>query len=211
MKNTGKKRLIRFCLTLLVLTLIGSSIFQRNRAPKLRSIAEIRSSYLPKSQRDLTILSQSAPSSLPPDNTVWNGPGRIEKRDGAFLVTLDDQKWFEPGSAKMNSNGIHAVISAAQAIKTAFPRWKSLQIEVQGHTNSAPVVRHRALYPSNWELSGSRAFTVVRLLDASGFPGKNLSGVGYADSRPEANGARRKIVVRISDRVSGPEYREESL
>ena len=211
MRNTRKKLLISCFLGLLVLILIGSSVFQRKRVPKLRSIADIKSSYLPNSARDLTVISQSAPSSLPPKDNAWTGPGQMEKIDGGFLVTLDDQKWFEPGSAKMNSHGIQAVISAAQAIKTTFPRWKKLQIEVQGHTNSSPVIRHRHLYPSNWELSGSRAFTVVRLLDANGFPEKNLSGVGYADSRPEENGARRKIVVRISDRLSGLDYREEKL
>ncbi|MCM2318405.1 chemotaxis protein MotB [Geopseudomonas sagittaria] len=60
-------------------------------------------------------------------------------------------------------------------------------IAVVGHTDSVPVRSGR--YPSNWELSGSRAGGVVRYLEANGVASKRLRAVGYADTRPLADNA----------------------
>lgn len=56
------------------------------------------------------------------------------------------------------------------------------QIVIEGHTDSVPIRSYR--YPSNWELSGARAGSVVRYLEANGVSSQRLSAVGYADTRP---------------------------
>ena len=54
---------------------------------------------------------------------------------------------------------------------------------VEGHTDSSPI--HSSTYPSNWELSGARASSVVRyLISRFKFSPSLFSAVGYADTRP---------------------------
>ncbi|MFW7342042.1 OmpA family protein [Pollutimonas sp. H1-120] len=57
-------------------------------------------------------------------------------------------------------------------------------ITVEGHTDSVPVRAGR--YASNWELSGARAGSVVRYLEANGIDSTRLRAIGYADTRPLA-------------------------
>lgn len=56
-------------------------------------------------------------------------------------------------------------------------------IRVEGHTDDLPINTPR--YPSNWELSTSRATTVVRyLIENDRIDPARISAAGYADSRP---------------------------
>ena len=54
---------------------------------------------------------------------------------------------------------------------------------VEGHTDSLSISSKQ--FPSNWELSGARACSVVRyLIDRFKFSPSLFSAVGYADTRP---------------------------
>ena len=56
------------------------------------------------------------------------------------------------------------------------------RITIAGHTDSLSIRSLR--YPSNWELSGARAGSVVRYLEANGIASQRLVAVGYADTQP---------------------------
>ncbi|MCK4378935.1 MAG: flagellar motor protein MotB, partial [Deltaproteobacteria bacterium] len=57
-------------------------------------------------------------------------------------------------------------------------------VAIEGHTDNIPMTSS-PLYPSNWELSSSRATAVLRyLVEEKGIPAKRLMAVGYADTRP---------------------------
>jgi chemotaxis protein MotB len=81
----------------------------------------------------------------------------------------------------------------------------SHQILVIGHTDNKPIgpalVKH---YPTNWELAGARAASVVRLFAHSGLPSKRLLAVSMADaqpvasnSTPEGRARNRRIEIRL--------------
>ena len=56
-------------------------------------------------------------------------------------------------------------------------------LRVEGHANHLPVsVGGR--WPSNWELSGYRASTVLRHLGGRGVPEPRMSATGYSSTRP---------------------------
>lgn len=64
----------------------------------------------------------------------------------------------------------------------------SNELVVEGHTDSAPISSVR--FPSNWELSASRATAVLRhLVDKDGIEAKRMSASGFADTRPRASNA----------------------
>lgn len=60
------------------------------------------------------------------------------------------------------------------------------RIVVSGHTDSVPISNQR--FRSNWELSTSRAVTVVHgLIETTGLPAERFHIEGYGETRPVAN------------------------
>jgi chemotaxis protein MotB len=75
-------------------------------------------------------------------------------------------------------------------------------IEVEGHTDNVPI--SNALFPSNWELSATRASSVVRLFIDSGVAASRLTAVGKGANVPLASNAdpagrarNRRVAVAI--------------
>jgi chemotaxis protein MotB len=59
----------------------------------------------------------------------------------------------------------------------------SNDIAVEGNANNLAI--SSAIYPSNWELSGARASSVVRyLISDDGITPNRLSATGFGSSRP---------------------------
>ena len=58
------------------------------------------------------------------------------------------------------------------------------RVKVEGHTDNIPI--KSSCFPSNWELSASRASAVARFFIDTGVPADRLEVVGLADTRPEA-------------------------
>ncbi|MBI3600596.1 MAG: OmpA family protein [Nitrospinae bacterium] len=56
------------------------------------------------------------------------------------------------------------------------------KILVEGHTDDVPIKTER--FPSNWELSSSRASSVVKYFIEKGIAPQRLSAVGYAEFKP---------------------------
>ncbi len=196
MKNT-RTRTIGLVMTLTgIVMLLGWNVkHQREMPVGFRSFIAKGVKVSAPAIADQTLFRASAP--LPKSSIQWTGPGAIERTSKGHALTLDDQSWFEPGTARLTSVGISALSELALSLKKLPLEGRTLQIE--GHTDSRPVVRHQKTYPTNWELSGARAFSVVRILEGHGFAREQLSGVGYADSRPDLSEARRRIVVTITD------------
>ncbi|MCB2185958.1 MAG: OmpA family protein [Deltaproteobacteria bacterium] len=58
-------------------------------------------------------------------------------------------------------------------------------LTLEGHTDSVPIKTSQ--FPSNWELSASRAAAVLRTLVSLGVPADRMAAVGYADNYPIAS------------------------
>ena len=59
------------------------------------------------------------------------------------------------------------------------------QVHVEGYTDDRPIVS--TVFPSNWELSSSRAAAVVRLFALYGIEPQRMASVGYGEFRPVAS------------------------
>jgi chemotaxis protein MotB len=120
-------------------------------------------------------------------------------RDG-LRVNLAQDILFDSGSAALDKNGIEVLQRVAVQLKKS-PH----QILVTGHTDNKPIgpalVKQ---YPTNWELAGARAASVVRLFDESGLPPRRLRAVSMADVQPvasnktaEGRARNRRIEIRL--------------
>jgi chemotaxis protein MotB len=106
---------------------------------------------------------------------------RREER-GLVVTIVTDRVLFQEGMADVQPDGIRILDVVASALMD-LPN----QVTIEGHTDSRPISTVR--FPSNWELSTSRATSVLRyFVDERGFPRERLSAAGYADTRPIADG-----------------------
>jgi len=115
---------------------------------------------------------------------------------------------FPVGSADLSVAGWEQVKTLAAtllAVSKEIPPDVNWLLRVDGHADRQPV--QSARFPSNWELSSSRAITVVKLLIAEGVPAKRLAATGFGDNQPldpadtpEAYAKNRRIEIRLTDR-----------
>jgi chemotaxis protein MotB len=120
-------------------------------------------------------------------------------RDG-LRVNVAQDILFDSGSAALDKNGVEVLQRVATQLRKS-----SHQILVIGHTDDKPI--GPALikqYPTNWELAGARAASVVRLFDGSGLPPARLVAVSMADVQPvasnktaEGRARNRRIEIRL--------------
>jgi chemotaxis protein MotB len=95
-------------------------------------------------------------------------------------LRINENILFGSGAAELLPVGEDIISKLAGLLAT-----EGSLISVEGHTDNIPI--HTARFPSNWELSASRASVVVQELIRHGIPARHLRAVGYADTRPVAS------------------------
>lgn len=103
----------------------------------------------------------------------------IEK--GRIVINLPNNVLFKSGSANLNQDGVDALTQ----IGTVLSQFADRRFQIEGHTDNNPIKSVR--FPSNWELSTSRALTVVHLLIDMGVAAENISAAGFGEFQPRAD------------------------
>jgi chemotaxis protein MotB len=131
---------------------------------------------------------------------VQAGQVQVEQLRDGLRVNVAQDILFDSGSAELDQNGSEVLTRVATQLKKS-PH----QILVIGHTDNKPVgpglVKQ---YPTNWELGGARASSVVRLFGHTGLPDKRMLAVSMADVKPvatnntvEGRAKNRRIEIRL--------------
>ena len=131
---------------------------------------------------------------------VASGRVQIEQLRDGLNVKLAQGVLFPSGSAQVGTEGADVLRKVAKRLLELPHR-----IQVQGHTDDVPISGRLAeRYPTNWELAGARAASVVRILAQDGVPPARLTAVSFADTQPgtpndtpEGKAANRRIEIRL--------------
>lgn len=107
---------------------------------------------------------------------------KMEVEDRRLTLQMQEKILFASGHAELNDQG-RAVLNRLAPTFMA----PGQMISVEGHTDNIPI--STGIFPSNWELSASRATRVVRYLAERGVPAGRLRAVGYGETRPIASNA----------------------
>ena len=100
----------------------------------------------------------------------------IEKR-GLVVRLLTDDLLFASGSATIHPDATPLLGAVGEILASG----QAHPVRVEGHTDSVPI---SGMYPSNWELSGARASSVVRVLLGTPLKASPFEAVGRAQLEP---------------------------
>lgn len=95
----------------------------------------------------------------------------------AVRIDLANDVVFALGRAELHSEGKQVLDQLIELFNN-----ETYNIDVEGHTDNLPI--KTAQFPSNWELSSTRATQVARYLISQGIAPTRLRAVGYADTKP---------------------------
>src|SRR5690625_1338191 len=134
----------------------------------------------------------------------------IRTEEGVILV-LQDNILFNSGEAIILDSGEPFLDKVGSLIKDI-----SNVVRVEGHTDNRPISSYR--YPSNWELSGARAGSVVRyLIEEHGIDEERFLIAGYGETRPvapndtaENQSKNRRVEIVILNANSETKNQEDS-
>lgn len=125
------------------------------------------------------------------------------KRENMWLeIEINTDILFSSGSSGFSDDAVAVLDKLAEVLKP-FPN----PIRVEGHTDDRPI--KTAAFPSNWELSASRAASVVHEFTKEGIDPLRLEIVGFGQFHPrqpnataEGRNANRRVSVLVLEEVS---------
>jgi chemotaxis protein MotB len=106
-----------------------------------------------------------------------SGRAEVIQDERGTVIAIADVALFKPGEARLTPEGEKTMKQMAELIKQF-----NYEVKIGGHTDNTPVRAER--FPSNWEMSASRAGDAVRLLIRQGVSPGKLSVEGFAEFRP---------------------------
>ena len=128
------------------------------------------------------VLAQAAPPLKAPSKESL-GLGDLGKsvdviiNEQSVSFRISNELLFPSGQATLSPSGLDVIKRLANILNK-----NEYQVSVEGHRDPVPIQTRQ--FASNWELSSSRATSVLRELVRDGVAGSRLRAVGYAETRP---------------------------
>jgi flagellar motor protein MotB len=159
-------------------------------APELRKEMEQRARLLDQAYNQL----KQALSPL-----IGTGEVRVSLSSLGVVIDINEVLLFNSGKAELTPQALPLIDKVAGILK-GLP----YQVQVNGFTDTVPI--HTAQFDSNWDLSATRAVSVVKRFVTAGIDPTKLVGAGFGEYHPVASNAtpegkaqnRRVSVVVVS-------------
>lgn len=108
----------------------------------------------------------------------------VELEERGLLLRFEDNALFDSGKAELKGSSLETLQFLAQILNT--DEFSSKYVRVEGHTDNRPI--NTAKFPSNWELSTTRASNVVRFfIETGNMLPQRFSASGYSEYYPIAS------------------------
>jgi chemotaxis protein MotB len=102
----------------------------------------------------------------------------------AMTIRLPEAVLFAPGQALILPAAQKALDKIADHLKKQYAKART---RVEGHTDNQPIVKTKALWFDNLDLSSNRAMAVERYLVSKGVDPKQIYAAGFGDTHPLAS------------------------
>lgn len=106
----------------------------------------------------------------------------VEER--GLVIRFMDNVLFDSGKADLKPESVKILKSIAEILNRE--EFQDKLIKIEGHTDTDPIIYSKK-FPTNWELSATRAINVLRyLVERENIDGSRVSSSGYSFYRPIA-------------------------
>jgi flagellar motor protein MotB len=139
-------------------------------APELKKAIEQRAALLDQAYRQLK-------SALAP--LIGTGEVRVSLSSLGVVIDINEVLLFNSGKAELTPQALPLIDKVAGILK-GLP----YQIQVNGFTDTVPI--HTVQFDSNWDLSATRAISVVKRFVTAGLDPTKLVGAGFGEYHPVA-------------------------
>ena len=177
---------IKLCKTGLIIflsiTLAGCTfIFQSGRRSDVQKIGEL-SQQLDELNQAKKLLENTLSKEIE-DKQV-----KLEMMGKGLVITIVGDVLFDSGKAKIRPESYPILDKVATVLKENVP---GLNVGIEGHTDNVPI--KFSGWKSNWELSTTRALSVLHYLveEKNIFP-ERVSALGYGEYRPVASNSTKE-------------------
>jgi len=114
------------------------------------------------------------------DTIIKESDGSIDvKRDKrGVVIAVADNMFYKSGTANLKEDSINFLDQLVQPI-LEYPN----PVRIEGHTDNIPI--NTKEFPSNWELSASRAINVAKyFVENHNIDPGRITSIGYAEHKP---------------------------
>jgi len=134
------------------------------------------------------------------EDEIQRGELTISNLEGKLTVNLLNQILFDSGATELREEGKRVLKNLGDVLN----RFPDRALQIAGHTDNVPISpRLLERFPTNWELSTSRATSVIHFLQQeAGIPGNRLIAAGFSEyqpiadnSTPEGRAQNRRIEI----------------
>ena len=136
----------------------------------------------------------------------------LGERDDVQVVgdrfVFQSEIFFDSGSSDLAPQGyaeLDKLAAALRDLETRIPKDLNWVLRIDGHTDIRPI--STAAFRSNWELSSSRAISVVKYLISKGVPPNKLVAAGFGEYQPMSSGfsdadlrRNRRIELKLTEK-----------
>lgn len=166
-----------FLVVILGMSVSGCTvIFQHGRRSDIEKIAELRGklSDLERAKAELEARLRKE---------IGDKEVSVALGDRGLVITFVAEVLFDSGKSDLRKSSLEKLDKVAEVLKTTVA---DLQVGIEGHTDNVPI-KHSG-WKSNWELSASRALSVLHYLtEQQEIEARRLSATGYGEYRSVAS------------------------
>lgn len=174
MLKFSKKFMVLLTVSLLAFSVSSCTfIFQKGRRVDVEKISKLKNelSELERAKQELEDRLK---------NEIDDKEVKVDMLERGLVVTFVAEVLFDSGKADLKDSSFPKLEKVAGVLNTTV---RDLSVGVEGHTDSDPI--KYSGWKSNWELSSSRALSVLHyLVDQLSVAPQRLSATGFGEFHP---------------------------
>ncbi len=161
---------------------------------QMAKLADVDQELLDQASKQLDKIQKRVEAAM--QEMIEQGAITVQRSEYWIEIEMNSSVLFDSGSSTLYPRVV-PILTELGRVMMDF----SNHVHVEGYTDTVPI--NTEMFPSNWELSGGRAATVVRLFEFTGVQADRLAAIGYGEFYPIADNetvegrARNRRVVAV--------------
>lgn len=164
--------------------------------PDASQVSELQTELASRDSKiaDLESKLRTQPANEAPTPGIEGIETEYNASTGEMTVRVPGDVLFDSGVATLKNSAKSTLDKIASALKSDY---EGKAMRVEGHTDNDPLIKTKAQWTDNRNLSLARALAVTRYLEGKGIAGKQIETAGFGEYHPRGNDKSKNRRVEI--------------